>query len=141
MVDITQAAILNKALSVTGPTPAAQLHSQTNLNTNANAVNTKSFGDILQQELETAQGSGKIAFSKHAMMRAEERGINVDETLLTRLQDSVQKADAKGATNILALDAGRAFIINVPNNKVITTMSGAEMKENIFTNIDGAVIL
>ena len=33
------------------------------------------------------------------------------------------------------------FIINVPNGRVITTMSQDEMKENIFTNIDGAVIL
>ena len=50
-------------------------------------------------------------------------------------------AQAKGATNILALDQSLAFIINVPHNRVITTLSQDEMKENIFTNIDGAVIL
>ena len=55
--------------------------------------------------------------------------------------DSVERAEAKGATNILALDQSLAFIINVPNGRVITTMSQDEMKENIFTNIDGAVIL
>ena len=32
-------------------------------------------------------------------------------------------------------------IVNVPNNVVITTMSGAEMKDNIFTNIDSAVLI
>ncbi|WP_434084601.1 hypothetical protein [Lacrimispora xylanisolvens] len=36
---------------------------------------------------------------------------------------------------------GGAFIVNVPNNTVVTTMSGNEMKENIFTNIDSAVLL
>ena len=41
----------------------------------------------------------------------------------------------------LALDRSLAFIINVPNSRVITAMSQEEMKENIFTNIDGAVIL
>ena len=75
------------------------------------------------------------------MARAEERGIQVDEALLGQLSDSVERAQAKGATNILAFDATRAFIINVPHGRVITTLSQAEMKENIFTNIDGAEIL
>lgn len=95
------------------------------------------FGDVLRKE---AERTG-VAFSKHAMERAEERGIQVDDTLLSQLSDSVEKAQSKGATNILAFDATRAFIINVPHGRVITTMSQEEMKENIFTNIDGAVIL
>ena len=100
----------------------------------------ETFGAVLQRELERTQ-SRQVAFSKHAMARAEERGIEVTDTLLDRLTDSVERAQAKGATNILALDRSLAFIINVPNSRVITTMSQEEMKENIFTNIDGAVIL
>ena len=92
------------------------------------------FGAVLQQELARAD-ERQIAFSKHAIARAEERGIAVTPALLDRLTDSVERAQAKGATNILA------FIINVPHNRVITTLSQDEMKENIFTNIDGAVIL
>lgn len=102
------------------------------------------FGATFQQELARAtqaQTAPTIEFSKHAMQRAEQRGIAVDEELLTQLSDSVERAQAKGATNILAFDAQRAFIINVPYGRVITTMSQEEMKENIFTNIDGAVIL
>lgn len=101
---------------------------------------TGGFSAVFQQELERAEGR-QVAFSKHAMARAEERGIEVTPTLLNRLSDSVERAEAKGATNILALDQSLAFIINVPNGRVITTMSQDEMKENIFTNIDGAVIL
>lgn len=96
-----------------------------------------SFAAALRQEMERSQ----VAFSKHAMERAEERGIEVTPNLLDRLTDSVERAQAKGATNILALDQSLAFIINVPNGRVITTMSQDEMKDNIFTNIDGAVIL
>ena len=100
-----------------------------------------SFGAVLQQEMERTQ-TRQVAFSKHALSRAEERGIEVTPTLLERLGDSVERAEAKGATNILALDQSlAAFIVNVPNNRVITAMSQAEMKENIFTNIDGAVFL
>ena len=98
------------------------------------------FAAALQQELERTEGR-QVAFSKHAMARVEERGIQVTDTLIDRLTDSVERAQAKGATNILALDQSLAFIINVPNGRVITALSQDEMKENIFTNIDGAVIL
>ena len=39
------------------------------------------------------------------------------------------------------LDQSLAFIVNVPHNRVITTLSETEMKDSIFTNIDGAVFL
>ena len=106
----------------------------------AQASGQSSFGAVLQQELERSQ-TRQVAFSKHALSRAEERGIEVTPTLLERLGDSVERAEAKGATNILALDQSLAFIVNVPNNRVITALSEAEMKESIFTNIDGAVFL
>ena len=100
------------------------------------------FGVMLRRELRQAAPEGfSVAFSKHAMARAEERGIEVTPALMGQLADSVERASAKGATNILAFDATRAFIINVPHGRVITTMSQEEMQENIFTNIDGAVLL
>ena len=97
------------------------------------------FGALLRREIKEAEPA--ISFSKHAQSRAAERGIQVDDTLMGQLADSVERAQAKGATNILAFDATRAFIINVPHGRVITTMSQEEMQENIFTNIDGAVLL
>ncbi|MCI2106714.1 MAG: flagellar biosynthesis protein [Intestinimonas sp.] len=100
-----------------------------------------SFRNILREKQQLTQESQPVTFSKHARERAEERGIQVDDALMTQLSDSVEKAQEKGARNILAFDATHAFIINVPNGRVITTMSQDEMKENIFTNIDGAVIL
>lgn len=99
-----------------------------------------SFGAVFQKELEQAQAR-TVEFSKHALSRAEERGIDVTPTLLERLSDSVERAEAKGAKNILALDRSLAFIVNVPNGRVITALSEEEMKESIFTNIDGAVFL
>lgn len=102
------------------------------------------FTAMLKRELEKsteAADSFSIAFSKHAKTRAEERGIEVTPALMGQLASSVERASAKGATNILAFDATRAFIINVPHGRVITTMSQEEMQENIFTNIDGAVLL
>ena len=105
----------------------------------ANRTAGGQFGALLQQEIRVAEPA--ISFSKHAQNRAAERGIEVDDALMDQLADSVERAQAKGATNILAFDATRAFIINVPHGRVITTMSQEEMEENIFTNIDGAVLL
>ena len=100
------------------------------------------FGELLQQELDRAeQPSQSVAFSKHAINRAQERGIEVTPDLMDQLAGSVIRAQAKGATNILAMDTEKAFIINVPSAKVITAITQEEMKENIFTNIDGAVFL
>ncbi len=102
-----------------------------------------SFGAMFQQELEKSarQPVSGVAFSKHAISRAEERGIQVTPALMDQLAGSVVRAQAKGATNILAMDAEKAFIINVPNAKVITAITQDEMKESVFTNIDGAVFL
>ena len=100
------------------------------------------FGAMLQQELlKSEQPVQSVEFSKHAISRAQERGIEVTPDLMDQLAGSVIRAQAKGATNILAMDAEKAFIINVPNAKVITAITQEEMKENIFTNIDGAVFL
>ena len=97
------------------------------------------FGAMLRQKSQSEAQS--INFSKHALARAEERGIELTPNLMDRLANSVEKAQEKGATNILAFDDSRAFIINIPYGRVITTMSQEEMRENIFTNIDGAVLL
>ena len=103
---------------------------------------TGGFSALLQQELSKRDQPVKgVAFSKHAISRVQERGIQVTPDLMDQLAGSVSMALAKGATNILAMDADKAFIINVPSAKVITAITQEEMKKSIFTNIDGAVFL
>ena len=48
---------------------------------------------------------------------------------------------SKGARDVVIIGKDGAFIVNVPHNLVVTTMNGTEMKDNIFTNIDSAVLL
>ena len=97
------------------------------------------FAAALQQELTRA--GQDVQFSKHAMTRAEERGIEITPSLIDQIKGSMVRAQAKGATNILAMDTEKAFIINVPHAKVITAITQDEMKDSVFTNIDGAVFL
>lgn len=96
------------------------------------------FGNLLQQEVQKREG---VQFSKHAAQRVQERGIEMTENLLQDLNQAVAKAKAKGAKDVVVIGEKGAFIVNVPNNIVVTTMSGREMKENIFTNIDSAVLM
>ena len=96
------------------------------------------FGDILSQEIDKRQS---VQFSKHAAQRVQERGIEMTDSLMNDLNQAVQKAKEKGAKDVVVIGQKGAFIVNVPNNVVITTMTGTEMKENIFTNIDSAVLM
>ena len=97
-----------------------------------------SFGEQL---LQRQQESQTVAFSKHARERAEQRGIQVDDQLMNQLSDTVERAQAKGATNILAFDTTRAFIINVPNGRVITTMISTPFKLLLFIVLNGWELL
>ena len=97
--------------SIQGVSPVERVQRVSQLNRAASGQ----FGALLNQELKVAEPA--ISFSKHAQSRAAERGIQVDDTLMGQLADSVERAQAKGATNILAFDATRAFIINVPHGR------------------------
>ena len=105
------------------------------------AVANASFDILLRQEMDKVRETRDVEFSKHAIIRAEERGIDITPDLIDQLRGSMIRAQAKGVTNILAMDSEKAFIINVPNAKVITAITQDEMKESVFTNIDGAVFL
>ncbi|MCY1713032.1 TIGR02530 family flagellar biosynthesis protein [Caproiciproducens galactitolivorans] len=96
------------------------------------------FGKIFQKTLEQNQ---QLTFSKHALQRMDSRNIPVSGQLVSQINSAVEKAKAKGIKDALILNGQTAFIVNIPSSTVVTTMSGQEMTDNIFTNIDGAVIL
>lgn len=97
-----------------------------------------SFQALLQHKL--VQDSS-VEFSRHAVSRVVERGIELSENSLTRLGEGMRIAQEKGLNDTLILIDRTAFIVNVKNNKVITTVDGDELKGNVFTNIDGTVII
>ena len=82
-----------------------------------------------------------LNFSKHAAKRMNERGIAFDSQLMSDLEHAVEGARKKGARDVAVIGAQGVFIVNVPNNTVVTTMSQSDMKERVFTNIDSAVLM
>ena len=113
-------------------------HAQAALQTKGNTGNNVQFAELLQKESDKTQS---VQFSKHAAQRVRQRGIEMTDSLLNNLNQAVKKAQAKGAKDVVVIGESGAFIVNVPNNIVVTTMSGTEMKDNIFTNIDSAVLM
>lgn len=98
-----------------------------------------SFDDLLRQK--QSQGASELKFSKHASSRLESRGISLSTEQSARLTGGVEQAKAKGINESLVLVDSLAFIVNVPNNTVVTAMDQNETNSNVFTNIDGAVIM
>jgi len=95
------------------------------------------FSDVLKSRLEKDSG---INFSAHTVDRLRSRGISLDQTQLDRLSSAVDKAGDKGGSDTLVMLDDNAFIVNIPNRTVITAMTGDTLKENVFTNIDSAVL-
>ena len=102
------------------------------------AAASKGFADVLKGELDKNDG---VKFSKHAMERIQSRGVDMSQQTLDSLNRAVTKARAKDCKDIAVIGEANAFIVSVQNNTVITTMNALEMRENIFTNIDSAVLL
>lgn len=104
----------------------------------ADSVDTRTFGTILKDKLESTRG---VNFSRHAMSRVMERNIMLSDEKLERLNEGVRLAEEKGLDDTLILLDNAAFIVSVRNNTVITTVSKSEMTGNVFTNIDGTVVI
>ncbi|MNI34536.1 hypothetical protein D3C73_885280 [compost metagenome] len=92
-----------------------------------------SFESVLQKNM--------LKFSNHAAKRLEQRGIELGSRQLDQISSAVDKAAAKGSKESLILLKDMALIVSVPNRTVVTAMDGNSMKDNVFTQIDSAVII
>ena len=106
-----------------------------------NPINSQglSFEEIWKQK--TGETNTELRFSKHAANRLADRNLTLSENQLNRLTEGAKKAGEKGIKESLVMVDQLAFIVNVPSSTVITAMDQTQAKENIFTNIDGAVIV
>ena len=98
-----------------------------------------SFREVLERQ--QTQSLGEVRFSKHAAGRLADRNIELTKGQMERLTEGTAKAQQKGIKDSLVIVDDLAFIVNVPNHTVVTAMDQRDTVENIFTNIDGAVII
>ena len=95
-----------------------------------------SFDQLLQNKIE----SGGVKFSKHATDRMESRGINFSPNQMQRLESAVSQVNAKGGRESLVMLDNTALVVSVKNDTVVTVVDREQLKNNVFTNIDSAVI-
>ena len=98
-----------------------------------------SFEAVLKQQYSGEKQ--ELQLSKHAKERVEERGIDFDSQLMTTLNEAAQTARVKGAVNTVMIGQDAAFVVNIPNGIIVTAISAEELKNNVFTNIDSAVLI
>lgn len=118
---------IGPGVATPAPPPAASV---------AAPVNGASFADVLRG----VDDKGSVRFSGHALDRLQRRGIQMDESTLARLNGGVARAAAKGSRDSLVLLDDTAFVVSVRNRTVVTAVDREHMREQVFTNIDSAVI-
>lgn len=98
----------------------------------------KDFASILEN---TNNNDKNIKFSKHAETRMGIRNIDLNGSEMDRLKSAFNKAEQKGINEALIILGDKAFIASIRNKTVITAVNKEQLKNNVFTNIDGAVIV
>lgn len=110
-------------------------HSKNHIKTNL--TNKPSF----QEVLDNINKNQEIKFSKHALERLQRRNITISKDEMDKLNNAINKAGQKGVKEALILMNNKAFVASIKNNTIITATTDEQLKENVFTNIDGAVII
>lgn len=127
---------LNRPI-ITGRPQVATGNSTGSLN-GQQAVRQGGFDAILKQQQSRNE---EIKFSRHAELRLQSRNISLSQAQKDKMKEAVSRAQSKGVKDSLVLMDNLAFVVNVRNRTVITAANSNELKENVFTNIDGAVII
>jgi len=94
----------------------------------------RSFKQIFDKELQS------VKFSKHAQQRLDSRNITLNDHDKSKIENAVSMAEKKGSQDSLVLLRDMAFIVNIKNRTVVTAMDKESMSQNVFTNIDSAVV-
>lgn len=119
--------LLNPALLPPGVTaPALPAHA-------AQTLSGPAFAELLAR-------TPTVVFSRHALERLQRRGIDLGEHELVRLGDGVDRAAGKGSRASVVFVDGTAFVVAVPKRTVLTAVDPEHMRQQVFTNIDSAVI-
>jgi flagellar operon protein len=96
------------------------------------------FKELLLEKIALEQN---VKFSAHAKTRIESRQIELSGDGLVKIAQAMDRAQTKGSHDSLILMENIAFIANVDNRTIITAIDEATLQENVFTNIDSAVIV
>ncbi len=110
--------------------PEAQKNNNITNDIKSDKKSAQSFSEVLSRQ---------VQFTKHANMRINTREVDLSSDQMNRVMDGISEAKAKGINDSLILVDNVALVVSVKNRTVITVMNRDQ--RNVFTNIDGAVIV
>lgn len=97
------------------------------------------FANALQSAV--TEKASKLAVSKHAQMRLNQRNIQIDQHTWARIEEKILEAKKMGVKDSLVITHEAALVVSAKNNTVITAMDRDEASSQIFTNINGTILL
>jgi flagellar operon protein len=104
----------------------------------AKSVENKTFTQHFQQATEMQQA---LKISKHANERLLQRNITISDEEWQSVSNKVFEAHQKGVLQPLVIMEQAALIVSAKNATVITALDRQEAKQQLFTNIDGTIVL
>ena len=99
---------------------------------------SESFDKVLEKAINKEEN---VKFSKHAQERLEKRNIEFTSQDLKNINSAVEKAAQKGLKDTLIIMGNTALIANIRSKTVITAATDESLRDKVFTNIDGAIII
>ena len=97
-----------------------------------------SFRDVLNSKLNPNES---FVISKHAASRLEVRNISFSKEDMNKINKAINKALEKGCKESVIVYKDTAMLTSIKNRTIITAMDKAKMQENVFTNIDSAIVV
>ncbi len=98
-------------------------------------------GKSFDQVLKTIKDKESLKFSKHAIERLKSRNIDLSKADVKAIETAVENAQKKGIKDALILLDDKVFIANTQNKTIITASDRSQLNDNVFTHIDGAVLI
>lgn len=109
------------------------------LNTeNKSRTTNTNFADHLQEAIKK---DTNLTISKHAKTRIEQRNIEISSEDWKKISEKVTEAKQMGVNESLVLLDHAVLIVSAKNQTVITAMDRSETDSQIFTNINGTIII
>ena len=96
-----------------------------------------SFAQIFDQFKEIEP----LKISKHATERMQLRDISISDHEWDIITEKISEAKQKGVKQPLVILDQATLIVSATNHTVITALDRQEAKEQLFTNIDGTIVL
>ncbi|MFD1018187.1 TIGR02530 family flagellar biosynthesis protein [Thalassobacillus hwangdonensis] len=83
----------------------------------------------------------QLKISKHAEQRIKSRGITITDEQWRGITNKINEAKTKGIKDPLVVLDQAALVVSAKNNTVVTAMDRKEATSQIFTNIDGTILI